>query len=397
MGNECSFSQHSRREISCPPAKLDSPIHTVRLSPEYEMDDAFTNHFRSLHQVFMYITDQCNLRCKQCLYKPTISQYPNLEIGLIDALALLRSFRRLGASKVTFLGGEPTLYGRRQLGSPLFDLIEGTKKIGYEYIRLDTNGLNTPNFMKHPTFSRLSELAFSLDGPTPKINDSLRGKGTFKKTLDSINLAVGLGYFVTITCCIHNGLLKRGNDGILLIEKMINFAQDLGAQIINFHDLFKVGVPMDSWTGSFAPSVEEWLPVYKLLSEKIDHKQFSIPVRLPRCFVEKSEFIRNAKYYGYCPAKLGERIMVHPNGVIRICSNLICTAFGVAHYHQRKIVWDYSINNELSGHDGTQYTRCTNRSRNRTYSNLVPLCFSFKPGQKEYVWQHELKWEQRRR
>jgi hypothetical protein len=116
---------------------------------------------------------------------------------------------------------------------------------------------------------------------------------------------------------------------------------------------------------------------------------------LPQCFVTKSEFARNPEFYGYCPVKLGERVMVHPNGTIRICSNLICTGYGVARYHDGRIEWDNSSGNELAGHDLSRNTPCTNRSRHRKYGDVVPVCFSFKPDQEEHVWQKRLEWDGR--
>jgi len=366
------------------------------MNPEYAVDDAFADHFRNLHQVFMYITDRCNLECEQCIYKPSITHFTNEEIALTDAVALLRTFHRLGATKVTFLGGEPTVYGHRRNGKPLLDLIELTEQIGFHYIRLDTNGQRISHLLRQRPFAKLHEVAFSLDGFSPETNDPLRGGGTFARAIDSIGIAIELGYRVSITCCVQKLLLTRAEDGQLLIERMIRFAEGLGAHQINFHDLFKVGVPMDTWTGHFAPKPKDWLPVYDELSKKITRKDFSISVRLPQCFVKEAEFDQNAEYYGYCPVKLGERVMVHPNGVIRICSNLICTAFGVARYHDGRIEWDHSNANETTGHDFDRATPCTNRGRHKQYGDLVPLCFSFKPGQEEFVWNERLDWESKR-
>jgi hypothetical protein len=97
----------------------------------YSPDPEFENHFKHLHQIFMYITDRCNLECEQCIYKPSISHFINEEIALDDALDLLATFRHMGATKVTFLGGEPTLYGHREGGRPLLDLVAGTKLLGF--------------------------------------------------------------------------------------------------------------------------------------------------------------------------------------------------------------------------------------------------------------------------
>ncbi|MCA1363687.1 radical SAM protein [Bradyrhizobium sp. IC3069] len=361
----------------------------------FEPDPEFSCYFKNLHQVFMYITDRCNLECEQCIYKPSISHFINEEIELETALDLLTTFRGIGASKVTFLGGEPTIYGHRQAGRPLLDLIEGTRKIGYEYIRLDTNGQKTKQFLGEPSFKKLDEIAFSLDGYSPDTNDPLRGKGTFIRVVDAIREAISVGYRVTITCCVQKLFLDRGPTGVLKLETMIRFAEDLGVHQINFHDLFKVGIPMDTWTGNFAPEPHEWMPVYDEVSRKMRERQFAISVRLPQCFVTKSEFARNPEFYGYCPVKLGERVMVHPNGTIRICSNLICTGYGVARYYDGRIEWDRSSGNETVGHDLTRHTPCTNRSRHRKYGDLVPVCFSFKPGQEEHVWQTRLDWDSR--
>lgn len=360
---------------------------------EYVVDKTFSEHFKNLKQVFMYITDKCNISCEQCIYKPSINHYINEEIPINDILDLLKTFKKLGASKVTFLGGEPTLYGYRDNRKPLLSLISETKSIGYDYIRLDTNGQVISQLLPEAEFNKLDELAFSLDGFSVETNDILRGKGTFEKAIVNIKSSIEAGYKVTITCCVHRLLLTKDISGCYLIETMIKFAQELGVYQINFHDLFKAGVPMDTWTGDFSPSPEEWIGMYANVSSKISSNIFSIDVRLPQCFVKKEIFDKRPKYFGYCPVKLGERIMVHPNGIIRICSNLICTGFGVARYENRNILWDRTHNNEIAGHLLKEDTACTNRSRHRKYGRLIPLCFSFKPNQNEYVWKSKLEWD----
>lgn len=363
------------------------------MATSFSVEAKFSEHFRNLHQVFMYITDRCNLECEQCIYKPSISHFIQEEIPLGDAVGLLKTFRELGAGKVTFLGGEPTLYGHREENRPLLSLLRQTRQLGYEYVRLDTNGQRVLRLLEQEDFLEIDEIAFSLDGFSAETNDPLRGKGTFVRAVDAIRKALHAGLFVTITCCVQKLLLERDESGVLLIEQMIRFAEKMGVQQINFHDLFKVGIPMDTWTGNFAPRPADWAPVYNELSAKIRSGSFSILVRLPQCFVSKSEFSSNPEYYGYCPVKLGERVMVHPNGTIRICSNLICTAYGVATWGDGRIGWEHSHSNELAGHDLARMTPCTNRSRHRKYGDLVPLCFSFKPGQEEFVWSSRLKWD----
>jgi MoaA/NifB/PqqE/SkfB family radical SAM enzyme len=372
----------------------DNKIASVR---EYVVDERFASYFAGLKQVFMYITDRCDIACAQCIYKPSVNHFIREEISLTEVVGLLKAFRRLGASKLTLLGGEPTLYGYGDGRKPLLRLIDVAKRLGYAYIRLDTNGQSVVTLLEQPGFTLLNELAFSVDGFNADLNDSLRGKGTFDRAVYGIRKAVEFGYNTSITCCAHQRLLSKDpTDGEYLIEKMIRFAEGLGVTQINFHDLFKTGVPMDAWTGEFAPDPVEWVDMYNSVSKKVRAGMFSVGVRLPQCFVSIEQFESNPSYYGYCPVKLGERVMVHPNGTIRICSNLICTGFGAGRYANGKIVWDDSHNNEASGHELEENTPCTNRSRHRGYGQLVPLCFSFKPEQSEYVWINLLNWDARR-
>ncbi len=358
----------------------------------FDTDPRFITYFKNLKQVFLYITDECNLRCFQCLYKPNlIFKKKKKEIKYNTVVDLISDFRELGAIKLTLIGGEPTLYGYSKNNKPLLKLIEEAKKIGYEYIRISTNGIFKTNLLVKSEFKMLDEIAFSLDGFTSEINDPIRGKGNFKKCVINIQKAIELGYNVSITCCIHKKLLERNKYGELLIDTMIKFAESLRLNIINFHDLFKCGVPMDTWTNNLNPTVESWIKAYNEISKKIKSNEYNISVRLPLCFITKEEFDKNPEYYGYCPVKLGERVMIHPNGSIRICSNLICSPYKIAQYYDKKIEWNNSLTNEILDHNLNRFTPCTNRGK-INYGNFVPLCFSFKPNQEELIWKN-LMWD----
>jgi hypothetical protein len=192
-------------------------------------------------------------------------------------------------------------------------------------------------------------------------------------------------------------MFERNPSGKLLLDDMIRFTESLGVKRINFHDLFKMGVPMDSWTGSFNPPVNTWQNAFEEIQRNISRGDYHIYVRLPRCFITRGEFEQNPQYYGYCPAKMGERVLVHPNGIIRICSNMIGTAFDVARYYDGKILWNKSPTNELHDHKLSDFTPCTNRGKSKLPNNLVPLCFSFKPLQEEIVWKEKLDWDRKRK
>lgn len=71
----------------------------------YKMDQEFKDYFgTNLKQVFLYLIDDCNLRCVQCLYKLNICfQVEKKEIAFEDAVNLISDFREMGAVKLTLM------------------------------------------------------------------------------------------------------------------------------------------------------------------------------------------------------------------------------------------------------------------------------------------------------
>lgn len=360
----------------------------------FDIDAQFLKHFCNLKQVFIYVINKCNLRCPQCIYKPdnwfTIG---NKEIPYETAVKLLSDFYSLGARKLTLLGGEPTLYGTENEHShSIGDLVVAAKRRGYEYVRMDTNGTFDPVLLDDERLKMLDEISFSIDGYDAKTNDKIRGVGSFDKTVYNISKAVTLGYKVDITSCVYNAMLKKDSNGEYILERFIYLAENLKINRINFHALIKDGTPIDTWTGDLYVSISRWVNAYTSIMNNILKNKYNISVRIPKTFITKKEFDCNPEYFGFCPAKLGERILVHPNGILRICSGLLCSPYCIADYTDRKILWNNRKTNELIDHKLSMLTPCTNRSK-KNYGKYYPLCFSFKPKQDEFVYNSLLKWE----
>jgi MoaA/NifB/PqqE/SkfB family radical SAM enzyme len=299
----------------------------------------------------------------------------------------------MGAKKLTLLGGEPTLYGQdTKSGYSISCLVNLAKEIGYEYVRMDTNGIFEPSLLEDSNLRKIDEISFSIDGYDEKTNDPIRGEGSFNKAVENITRAIELGYNVDITSCIHNELLKKLDNGAYSLERFIAMAEELGVNRVNFHALVKDGTPIDTWTGDLQVSIEKWAEVFLAIESNIKQGKYKVGVRIPQTFIKKKDFEKNPEYYGFCPAKLGERVLVHPNGVIRICSGLLCSAYNIADYHDNKISWNCRQTNELIDHEIDTPTPCTNRSK-KDYGEYYPLCFSFKPRQDEYVYNDLLSWE----
>jgi molybdenum cofactor biosynthesis enzyme MoaA len=330
-------------------------IITYILENKMIIEKTFTDKFTDkIGQVFMHLIDECNLHCAHCLYKPELTfQIGRKSIPFDECVELMINFKSLGASKISFLGGEPTLHPK------LPELIHEARIIGYDYVRIVTNGQFDVNLLNNTYIRELDEITFSIDGYTEEINDALRGSGSFNNIVKNINRAVELKMNVHITTCIHKELVKMDGDKLKLI-KMIEFAKSIGIKTINMHDLFKSGIPRDLWTGNFEPSIESFQMVLDCINN-YKQKENEISIRMPQCIVSKKEFKNNIAYYSYCSIKQFDRILVFPNGMLRICSLMIGTPYCIGYYTKDEIFWNNTPTNELINHKMDKNTACTNQ------------------------------------
>jgi MoaA/NifB/PqqE/SkfB family radical SAM enzyme len=354
-----------------------------------DSDPRFDMHFQGrLKQVFLYVTDECNIRCTQCYYKPALKKYP-AEMPTWVAEALLRRFHELGAIKVSFLGGEPTLYGQAPPNKPLAYLVEAARTIGFEYVRVVTNGLFSPVLLEDARLKLLDEITFSLDGDVPEIHDALRGRRTFVRAVANLQTAVRMGYTVHITTCAHRGNIGRDRGGQRLLVRMIEWAQNLGIKSLNLHPLLRMGVARDKWTGDTDVDPLQWLEVYQEIANAVEAGKFRIPVRIPPRFATIEQFAVHHNYMGYCSVKSADRIDVHPNGHIHVCALHNETQISVSSFRAKnarvEIQWE-NARNECSEYLflSAQNHPCAVISS--PAPSLLPLCISFKPGQQEFIW-----------
>lgn len=364
------------------------------LIPEISSDARFSDHFNgSLVQVFLYVTDECNLRCTQCYYKPWLKT-GHAEMDTAVMFALLSEFRRLGARKLSLLGGEPTLYGQADGNLPLPFIARQAREFGFEYVRLVTNGLFNSDLITKGWFRDFDELTFSLDGDSPQLHDPLRGRGKFTQTLGNLRRAVTAGHSVQVTTCVHRGNVGRTDAGQLLLDRAIRWAECEGAGVINFHPLFKMDIPRDGWSGPTDIDPSEWMTVYKEIRANIDAGHYRIAVRIPQRFVSKKTFNSNSGYYHYCPVKMRERIEVHPNGQIHSCALNNGTPIALARFGSENglvnIHWVDGEQNELERYPFLSGSNHPCAVISRDFSELAPLCISFKPDQDEFAWNTHL-------
>lgn len=350
-----------------------------------DFDNQTSNYFNNkIKQVFVYITSRCQLRCRQCLYKPLLCN-ESTDIDFYILADLLKEFHKFGAYKLSFLGGEPTIYNDRKHMKNLGDVIAEAKQIGYRYIRADTNGQFGHSFLNQQKIQLLDEITFSLDGHDEKTNDAVRGSGTYRLCIENIKNAVSKGYKVQITSCVHKYSCPDTQTGIENLIKMIRFAESIGVSSINFHPILKVGIERDTWIDHTDILPDTWKSIYEELMKLVLNSAFQIKVRIPMRFCEKEAVLLSREKYFYCPLEMGERALIMPDGQIKVCAFTIGTDTCTARFDAKSIQFEKK-NNETSK-IGTldQGSVCYNQKIDA--ESLVPLCMSYKPYQSELVWE----------
>lgn len=340
-----------------------------------KMDLRFRTLFEGrVKQLYLYITDRCGLRCEQCLYKTTLANRqlePDLAAEFIDM------FGKWGARKLTFIGGEPLLYDYRNGNRALLDLSQYARTIGYEYIRVDTNGQHGAHSIINDSSRSVSNLAISLDGFDATTNDALRGAGTFERATATAREAIAAGIYVTITCCVHPLVIDR-------LPEMVQFAEELGVSELNFHPLFKMGIARDEFSGDTAINPRDWMFAYRQITAWSEEGSSRVILRAPERFVERSQYDSQPSRYHYCPTLMAERALIHPDGDIRICALCIGTDLAVARFDKVKNRINYVADQSELNLERARSEPCM--SQTADFGDLVPLCISYKPHQNEYVW-----------
>lgn len=343
---------------------------------------------KKIRQVFVYITSRCQLNCRQCLYKPLLFN-ESTDIDFRKLKELLAIFYSMGAYKVSFLGGEPTIYHDHVNKKTFTDVLSLCKEIGYKYVRFDTNGQFSEEFLNEKTLLNADEITFSLDGFDEKTNDCVRGKGSFKRCLANIQNAVKKGYKVQLTTCVHNGICPDLASGVKNMDRMISYAAGLGVSSINFHPILKVGIARDEWIDNTNIHPEVWMAIYQQINEYIAENKYPISVRLPMRFVLEDEYLNNNDNYNYCPLRMGERALIMPDGTIKVCAFTIGTPYHLAEYSGEKIelyTGPYSEYQLLEESRLNKHSKYECLFQHIDTPDVKPLCMSYKPKQNEIVW-----------
>lgn len=164
---------------------------------------------------------RCNARCVFCVVGLTGGAQSTARFSLEEAKQTLAAGFEQGCRRVTFSGGEPTIY------PGLSGLIASARDFGYEEIEIKTNGIRLSSYpyIKELADAGLSNLSISIHGPTAAVHDALVGvPRAFERAVQGARHAKNLGTQLSLPTCIQIGNFRVFPE---TIEFLLSLSPDL--------------------------------------------------------------------------------------------------------------------------------------------------------------------------
>ncbi|MCW3103527.1 MAG: Radical domain protein [Bacteroidetes bacterium] len=206
--------------------------------------------------VTIYTTSKCNISCKHCGVGLD-QDSPRPQQTTEELKTIFYKLSKDNTKYITILGGEATVYRR-----DLAELLDYADTVGLK-VSINTN--LTVFHVVQPLLAKpaLKGLIVSIDGITPATHDSIRGKGTFQKTITNIKL-------VSKHERVLNGDLHLEMAFVMAqinVEEapdLIDFAKEVGATRLNIKNVKLIGRAF-SFAEDLGLDLKKMLNAYSLL------------------------------------------------------------------------------------------------------------------------------------
>lgn len=162
------------------------------------------------------ITDRCNLRCKHCYRSNRINEITREEADLI-----IEELYKNKVGCVALTGGEPCL------AQEFIYIVELLHEKGIK-TEIATNGYYiTDDMINMFKKNQISIIQISVDGYNKKVNDFIRGAGTFEIIKNNIKLLLDNGIKVVIAHTLNHYNCRY-------MDYMVNFFHEIKATALRF-------------------------------------------------------------------------------------------------------------------------------------------------------------------
>lgn len=246
-----------------------------------------------LRLLYVYVTDQCNCRCRHCWIMPTADaptpQGSNYLACDVFEQAVLEA-EPLGLQTVKWTGGEPTIHPE------LPGLLQIQQEHGLRGI-IETNGMEiTETLAQTMQESGVDFVSVSLDGSTAELHDFVRGvRGAYDGALRGVRHLVEAGYHPQLIMS-----LMRENIGD--VDNLFDLAEKLGAGSVKLNIIQPSSRGLAIHERDDAVSVAEILELYRRITEDQEAKYpFKIHVSVPMAFRPIGQLLHSE--FGVCGIK----------------------------------------------------------------------------------------------
>lgn len=188
--NPASYLFNGREMTEAIEFMLDEGILLMKDRPDQRKITIPGSPIPSLRYLLLNITNICNLACKHCyLGKPG-----NLEIDIDIFEKAVSQFETMGGLKLMISGGEPLLHSR------FWELMEILPSYELRVVLL-SNGTMIDETAARKLSVYADEVQVSIDGIGS--HDLLRGKGSYKRSMEGISNLVRSGIPVSVATMVH--------------------------------------------------------------------------------------------------------------------------------------------------------------------------------------------------
>lgn len=246
--------------------------------------------------VFFHILTACNLACKHCYINK--SQHGTEMLSLEQIEKWMKLFvDNKKKTNLIFLGGEPTLH------PDLSTAIKYAKRLSYN-VTVDSNGYLFHDLLKNTSPEFLDYLSFSLDGPSAKVNDPIRGDGVFEVCTSNIHKAVEAGFHVSVIYTVSSKNLHYVDEMVDLLDTLR--VRKFFIQVLGLRG--KSAQPEGNDIGQVTR--EQWLKIIPKAARKAADR--GIHVTYPKVFLDPDEKFE-------CAGNVAENFFIFPNGRVYQC------------------------------------------------------------------------------